>query len=268
MLVEQALISVTVMGDLPAQGNMVSSIILSPKSGDNVDANKQFTVAVRIANLQAGKFTNPQDTYYAAPQTLENGKVVGHTHVTIQDLGGSLNPQQAPDASKFVFFKGIDDNGDGRGTLSVDVANGLPAGSYRVCTITSSSNHQPVLMPVAQRGAQDDCTKFTVGQSQGSRGRGANDSGRGERSASEDDTSSSSNPGNSARPDPSQSTASASINSQASVTATSTSNRRESQRTRSTSGGGNRARASAGSSSNGVNTSQNSQNQTTDDEST
>ncbi len=29
--------------------------------------------------------------------------------------------------------------------------------------MTSSSNYQLVLMPVAQRGAQDDCQKFTVG---------------------------------------------------------------------------------------------------------
>jgi transcription initiation factor TFIID subunit 15 len=33
--------------------------------------------------------------------------------------------------------------------------------------MTSSSNHQPVLMPVAQRGAQDDCQKFSVGQGNG-----------------------------------------------------------------------------------------------------
>lgn len=29
--------------------------------------------------------------------------------------------------------------------------------------MNSASNHQPVIMPVAQRGAQDDCQKFTVG---------------------------------------------------------------------------------------------------------
>lgn len=28
--------------------------------------------------------------------------------------------------------------------------------------MASASNHQPVLMPVAQRGTADDCTKFTV----------------------------------------------------------------------------------------------------------
>jgi hypothetical protein len=33
--------------------------------------------------------------------------------------------------------------------------------------MNSASNHQPVLMPVAQRGAQDDCQKFTVGAASG-----------------------------------------------------------------------------------------------------
>lgn len=73
------------------------------------------------------------------------------------------NPQQALDASQVAFFKGIDTAADANGVLKVTVAGGLPAGFYRVCTMSSASNHQPVLMPVAKRGAQDDCSKFTVG---------------------------------------------------------------------------------------------------------
>lgn len=80
------------MGDLPAAGQMVSTIIISPQSGQNIAANTQFNVVLQVANLEAGSFTNPDNTYYSAPQTLKNGKVVGHTHVTIQDLGGSLAP--------------------------------------------------------------------------------------------------------------------------------------------------------------------------------
>ena len=70
--------------------------------------------------------------------------------VTIQTLGNNLTPQQAPDASTFAFFKGIDDAGDGKGGLSADVTGGLPAGNYRVCTMSAAANHQPVTMPVAQ----------------------------------------------------------------------------------------------------------------------
>lgn len=150
------------MGDIPAKTAMVSSIILNPKTGDQIPSDTSFNITVQMANLVAGAFTNADATYYAAPQALQGGKVVGHTHVTVQDLGNSLNPTQALDATQFAFFKGINDAGNGQGLLSAAVTGGLPAGNYRVCTLASSSNHQPVLMPVAQRGSADDCTKFVV----------------------------------------------------------------------------------------------------------
>jgi len=99
---------------------------------------------------------------YTAPQQVKNGKIVGYIHVTVQDLGRSLTSKKPLDPRKFAFFKGINDAGDGKGGLSATVTGGLPAGNYRACTLGSSSNHQPVLMPVAQRGAQGDCQKFVV----------------------------------------------------------------------------------------------------------
>lgn len=150
------------MGDIPAKTAMVSSIIISPKTGEQVASDTTFNITVQMANIVAGSFTNADATYYAAPQTLSGGKVVGHTHVTVQDLGSSLNPTQALDATQFAFFKGINDAGNGEGLLSAVVTGGLPAGNYRVCTMAAASNHQPVLMPVAQRGTPDDCTKFVV----------------------------------------------------------------------------------------------------------
>ena len=153
------------MGDIPASTNMISSIITNPAPGDTVAANTDFTISVQVTNLEAGTFTNPLLTYYAAPQALKNGNVIGHTHVTVQSLGNSLTTSTPPDPQTFAFFKGINDAGNGQGLLSATVAGGLPAGAYRVCTMTSAANHQPVLMPVAQRGAQDDCTKFLVSDS-------------------------------------------------------------------------------------------------------
>lgn len=151
------------MGQIPNKDNMISSIITFPQNGDTVQAGQDFTISVQTNGLEAGSFTNADATYYAAPQQLNgNGNVIGHTHVTVQDLGNSLNPSTPPDPTQFAFFKGINDAGNGQGLLSADVEGGLPAGNYRVCTLTSASNHQPVIMPVAQRGAQDDCTKFTV----------------------------------------------------------------------------------------------------------
>lgn len=150
------------MGDIPAKTTMVSSFIIFPTTGGTVASDTTFNISVQTANLEAGSFTNADATYYAAPQFLSGGKVVGHTHVTVQDLGSSLNPTKALDATQFAFFKGINDAGNGQGLLQAVVTGGLPAGNYRVCTMASASNHQPVLMPVAQRGAQDDCTKFVV----------------------------------------------------------------------------------------------------------
>ncbi|KAK6580490.1 hypothetical protein PZA11_006726 [Diplocarpon coronariae] len=158
-----------VMGKIPSTSNMISAIITSPEPGEDLPVGKTFTVSIQTKGLAAGSFTNAAATYYSAPQDLNSqGQVIGHTHLTIQDLGSSLQPNSAPDPVSFVFFKGVNDAGDGNGLLSATVTDGLPAGNYRVCSMTSSSNHQPVLMPVAQRGAQDDCQKFTVGAGTGS----------------------------------------------------------------------------------------------------
>jgi hypothetical protein len=124
-----------------------------PQNGQDIAVNQPFNVTLQVANLQAGSFTNATTTYYAAPQAVNSqGNIIGHVHVTIQDIGGTLNPTTPPDPTTFAFFKGIDDAGNGQGCLSAAVASGLPAGFYRVCTMSSASNHQPVLMPVSLSG--------------------------------------------------------------------------------------------------------------------
>ena len=162
------------MGDIPSTDNMVSTILTNPAPGQQIAANQDFQVTMQVANLVAGVFTNPTTTYYSAPQAIDPAtkNIIGHVHVTIQSLGPNLTPQQAPNPKLFVFFKGIDDNGDGKGGLKADVTGGLPDGFYRVCTMSSSATHQAVTMPVAQRGSQDDCTKFQVGNG-GNAGPGA-----------------------------------------------------------------------------------------------
>lgn len=151
------------MGFIPAKTTMISSIITFPQNGQTIASGQTFNITVQTNNLDAGSFTNADATYYAAPQALNGqGQVIGHTHVTVQSLGKDLNPTTPPDPTLFSFFKGINDPGNGEGLLSATVTGGLPPGNYRVCTLTSASNHQPVIMPVAQRGSQDDCTKFVV----------------------------------------------------------------------------------------------------------
>ena len=54
-----------VMGDIPDQGNMVSSIIISPTPGEDIAADTAFTVSVKVDGLVAGSFTStspPQRT--------------------------------------------------------------------------------------------------------------------------------------------------------------------------------------------------------------
>src|SRR5437762_3966772 len=112
------------MGDIPSTQNMISSIIINPQNGADIPANKDFQIQVQMQGLVAGSFTNPQVTYYAAPQALKNGKIVGHTHVTVQAMG-STNPSTPLDPTKFAFFKGINDAGNGNGLLSANVPGGL-----------------------------------------------------------------------------------------------------------------------------------------------
>ncbi|KAK3314163.1 hypothetical protein B0H66DRAFT_483164, partial [Apodospora peruviana] len=150
------------MGKIPKLTNMISAMINNPLPGDKIPADTNFNIVVQTSHLKAGFFTNPTTNYYTAPQNLDgNGDIIGHCHVTVQEIG-SLRSTTPPDPTKFAFFKGIDDDGNGQGLLTAVVDGGLAAGFYRVCTMIAAQNHQPVNMPVAQRGAQDDCTKFEV----------------------------------------------------------------------------------------------------------
>ncbi|PKS11605.1 hypothetical protein jhhlp_001755 [Lomentospora prolificans] len=156
------------MGRIPAVSNMISAMITNPKSGSQIPADTTFDISVQTAHLNAGNFVNPTTNYYTAPQDLDgNGDIIGHCHVTVQDID-TLDSNTPPDPRKFAFFKGIDDGGDGQGLLRAVVEGGLPPGVYRVCTMIAAQNHQPVAMPVAQRGAQDDCNKFEVVAATGS----------------------------------------------------------------------------------------------------
>lgn len=160
------------MGKIPASTNMISAMILNPQAGKTVTAGTTFNISVQTTHLNAGNFVNPTTNYYTAPQDLDaNGDIIGHCHVTVQDIG-SLDSTTPPDPTRFAFFKGIDDAGNGQGLLQAVVSGGLPVGVYRVCTIIAAQNHQPVAMPVAQRGAQDDCTKFEVVAAQGNQQNG------------------------------------------------------------------------------------------------
>lgn len=142
-----------------------------------MEANKDFTISLISTNIKLGVFTNADKNYLSAPQTLDpaTNEIVGHTHVTVETITSQTTP---PDPTTFAFFKvrlylmlytityvgfnnlqGINTPPNAQGQVSADVTGGLPPGDYRLCTMTSAANHQPVIMPIAQRGSQDDCVR-------------------------------------------------------------------------------------------------------------
>jgi len=152
--------SSTVQGSIPASTKMVSTLILKPEYGQKICVGEPFDVVLKISNIETGHFDNPTTEYYALPQALnDDGLIKGHSHVTIQALTSTDTP---PDAQLFAFFLGLNDPAKD-GKLVAKVAAGLPkAGLYRICTLAGAEGHQPVIMPVAQRGAQDDCIRINV----------------------------------------------------------------------------------------------------------
>ncbi|CAG8441356.1 9602_t:CDS:1 [Dentiscutata heterogama] len=159
--------SSVIQGQIPTNEFMVSTLIIKPKDGSIVPANQNFTLSIKIINLQTGYFADPETEYYTQPQELnEEGIVKGHSHVVIQKLADDEDEEVVPNPNIFAFFRGLNDPADDRGILETEVGSdvepGLPSGRYRVCTIVSTYTHQPVIMPIAQRGSQDDCIRFTV----------------------------------------------------------------------------------------------------------
>jgi hypothetical protein len=172
----------TPMGDIPSVDNMPSCKFQFPPNGGNVDPNTAFTVVLNTKGMQTGAFTNAAATYYAAPQQLNNGgQIIGHNHVVIEQIP-SLDSTQPTNPRVFAFFKGLNSAAAG-GQLTADVTNGLPAGSYKISTITTAANHQAVLVPVAQRGSVDDAVYFTVGGNGNNNNNGGNNNANGDPNA-------------------------------------------------------------------------------------
>lgn len=150
------------MGVIAASANMPSAKFVSPANGAVLPANATFTVRLAVAHLATGLFANADENYLAAPQQVDpaSGDVQGHAHVVIEKLD-SMQQTRPTDPAKFVFFKGLNDKARD-GVLTADVTGGLAAGVYRIASISTAANHQPVLVAVAQHGAMDDMVYVSV----------------------------------------------------------------------------------------------------------
>jgi hypothetical protein len=135
---------------------MPSSKFTSPVNNQDIaKANEAFTISMAIQNMETGNFVNAQANYFAAPQQLNaQGQIRGHSHVVVEALT-SITQTTPTDPQKFAFFLGLNSAAQ-NGILTADVTKGLPAGAYKLSSINSAANHQPVIVPVAQHGALDD----------------------------------------------------------------------------------------------------------------
>jgi len=152
----------TPMGRIVGIKQMPSSKFVFPENfSDTLEENTAFTIKMAISKVQTGNFVNPATNYYAAPQQVNgNGQVIGHSHVTVEKIS-DVKSTAPLDPNVFAFFKGLNDAA-ANGQLSASVDKGLPAASYRMCSINAAANHQPILVAVAQHGSIDDCVYFTV----------------------------------------------------------------------------------------------------------
>jgi hypothetical protein len=155
--------SLTVFGAIPDFDHMVSTIIIEPENNAIIPLGENFTVTILSTNIDYGFFDDPNSQYYQSPQTINSqGNIQGHNHITIQKI---VDPLLPPDARTPVFFKGLnEDTLDGKLSTTVDsqLFNVDGVGEYRICTITASRSHAPVLLPVARRGSADDCIRINI----------------------------------------------------------------------------------------------------------
>ncbi|KAG2109615.1 uncharacterized protein F5147DRAFT_635006 [Suillus discolor] len=151
------------MGAIPSTSNMPSAKFVSPNNLAVLPANTTFQVTLAIRGIETGFFVNPDTNYFSAPQQIDptSGQIQGHAHIVIEALQ-SLTQTTPTDPSKFAFFVGLNSKADASGQLHASITNGLPEGTYKMSTIVTAMNHQPVLVAVAQHGSLDDQIYFTV----------------------------------------------------------------------------------------------------------
>jgi len=149
------------IGAIPSVDNMPHCKFAFPTNFGTIKANQTFTIQMNIENLETGHFVNAQENYFAAPQQLNSqGQIQGHSHVVIEPLT-SLADTVPNDPKKFAFFKGLNAAAV-NGQLTAVVTNGLAPGVYKLSSINTAANHQPVIVPVAQHASLDDAIFFTV----------------------------------------------------------------------------------------------------------
>ncbi|KAK1230408.1 hypothetical protein PQX77_006502 [Marasmius sp. AFHP31] len=149
------------MGIVPSIDHIPSLKFQFPLNGAVLAINDPFTIRLGVNNLATGNSVNSQTNYLAAPQQVDSsGLVLGHTAIVIEKLE-TLNQTAPTNPSIFNFFMAAI-NQLTNGFHGFNVTDGLPAGSYRLSSITTDANHHPIVVPLLQHGSIDDAIYFTV----------------------------------------------------------------------------------------------------------
>nr|KAJ3418196.1 hypothetical protein HK105_000212 [Polyrhizophydium stewartii] len=164
--------SSVIQGAIPGNNDMVSLLITQPAFGATVDRNKKFNVRMLVRGLSTG-FALPENQYLLAPQTLDQntGTVQGHVKLVIQKLTGD----SAPKAESFAFFQSMTER-DQNGAITATIPPGTikQDGEFRICAMAVAAAHQLAIMPVAQRGSQNECIRATFKAGGGGNNNGNN----------------------------------------------------------------------------------------------
>ena len=146
---------------------MVSTLIISPENGQSVSKAAGFNVVFESIGLMSGNGLNLANQFMKQPQSLNQrtGMIEGMQSISIQSLENEL---LAPEASVLSFFRILntpsDPTGRTRFTIAINPGQIKTVGVHRMCTLAMSSSGIPAIMPVAQRGAQDDCIRVFIDQ--------------------------------------------------------------------------------------------------------
>ena len=161
----------TSQGLIPLAENMISTLIIFPENGQSLGGDEGFDIVFETINLISGKSLNLKNQYLALPQTLDpqTGMIEGMQSISIQPLQSQIGNDlafNAPDANVFSFYQILNTRSDSGGktsyTTTVKPRQIKTRGLHRICTLAMSRSGMAAIMPIAQRGAQDDCIRVFI----------------------------------------------------------------------------------------------------------
>ncbi|KAL0069329.1 hypothetical protein AAF712_003694 [Marasmius tenuissimus] len=153
--------NVAPMGIIPSINHIPSLKFQSPLNGAVLAINEAFLIRLGVKNLATGNFASSRTNFLSAPQQVDsNGLVLGHTAIVIEKLE-TLNQTVPTNPTRFDLYNAtLELFTDG--FHGFNVSKGLPAGFYRLSSVTTDANHHLIVAPLLQYGAIDDAVYFTV----------------------------------------------------------------------------------------------------------